>query len=650
MKIIKKIFNSVFTIVLIAIMTVMIMTCGLSAFDSSAVIIKTKSAFSGYLKKQFNQKNYEDAVEIINAYRTSFFSGTEREYFILFTSYLNTNRFRQLIDEYNSISEEFIAKKEFTDMLEAANAGLNQQIFMEKIEKIKNSYYKAESYYAARNYEEAKKLYRESLDILPSSNIYETTRSKERLKQIETDILNVKINNFKADISKSESPESLNAVLKKYFVELKNNNDSGAERIFFFEKLLEYFKTADLNKLNSDYDFYKNHLAPESKRRLLYALIKRFLEEGNNEYFDKHIEEIKKDGSASDSKEVKELLSLRKQNTLKSSIKIILITAIGVLLVLSFVFKKKIFYFILLFKTRYYESAGDNENLAGIYYSLLNLKPDDAITLKLLEILLEKKMLDEQAIGVYKRLENKKLLSFKTAVRILKTLIKNNLTEESRQLIITAKKQYASENEILELLLCELDLYSRTGDNEKKIITLEEMLRLKFDNSHLEQLAVLYCEKNNSKSAYLYLKQWLKQQPKSIEKIIEFTEKLAGKYENNTKFLDFLGVLYRKTGQIIKAIKIYEELLNKHKSKLPAYSALFDLYQKTEDSDKIISVSEEIIKLRTDNFEDKLFLSQMYFKIKKYDKAVELLAELILLDANSLRINLLLSDVAGHYA
>ncbi|MBP7654430.1 tetratricopeptide repeat protein [Candidatus Dependentiae bacterium] len=648
----KKISNTYKLLLFLILVFLFFELSSINSFSAdTGIVIRTKQSFLSLIHKKYKQKKYDEIIEIMNEYKNEYFSGSEQEYRILFESYLNTFKYQELIDEYNSMSEVFSKNKEFDGLLQEAKAGLKQQTYLAQVEKIKNIFYKAESFYSGGNLEEAEKLYRHSLEVLPSANIYEIGRSRERLKQIESDILKRKINLLKEEADNSTDNEKLGNILQIYYKEyrLRYKNINSTETKYFFDKLIEYLKNINIDELNKNYDLYQKYLTGEEQIGIKIIVAERFLAKGKTNDSGKYIEDLKKQMKPND-KKLNQLISKHNSSLIWKTIKIIFSSLIIIITLLLIIFRKKTVYYILLLKMKYFESSEDTDNLIKIYRSISNYKKNDNIIGKLLRLSLNKKTSEHEIISIYEKLNDLNELNIEQIIQILKILIKNNKVSESKELVKFAKKNYQNENNLFDILTCEFEIFTILNDSEHKIKILEELLKIKFESDYVKQAILIYCSKKEFKNAYKFLRIWLKHQPNMIKKIIEFVEKILEKYDNNVKLFDFLGILYRKIGETDKAIDIYEKLLEKHKSKLPVYSVLFDLYQKKNDMEKSIIAGEEVVKMRIDNFEDKIVLSQLYYKTGKIENAVELLAELILHDANNLRVNNLLTNIANYYS
>ena len=628
----KTILNKLFCSGVIIVVAILILSKIPAAADKFQLVNKNDPADRlKFIKSAVKLKNDTTVLEFYEENKELEFSPAEIKLIA------KTIKEKLSVETSAIFIEEQNKKNELTEELKQILEEYKSEIYSKRFERMRVLFFNAESYFNAENYEKAAELYSEAIGMYSNSTGFEITKSKERLEQILKKTNEKKINELKKTVEKenADTKEIITAYYSFYhdFYKIASEKDkNNFDNSLFF--LLEKYKNS-----KDALDIY-NAISPyidlKLKKKILRELCIKFLSKDEDENYIKYFAEFSKISDKGDT----EITMLEKQFLNKKIyfyLKIILVLLIAALLAVAFIFKKKLYYRYLKIKIRYSETTGGRFELYEMYQKMLEIKFDEEIQLKYLKLSFELKKSDNAILSIFYKISDLSKLDYQLLFDIIKLQYKTGKYDEVFQTIKKAKQLYKDIDRQIDLLKFEFTSYLGVDRRLNAINTGAEIFKIKFEPQIIRDYIDLICVQGDFSHAFTYLRLWLNTQQNAIRKIAEFTESLIKKYPEQIKFYDFIGIVYRKLGDIDKAIAVYEMLEEKHQMKLPVYSALYDLYSKKKDLQNSIRALNKIVMIREDNKEDKYNLALLYYEANDYEQTVRLMTELLIKDQNHLR-------------
>ncbi len=553
---------------------------------------------------------------------------------------VNLLKKKQMLEKAISFIDSRIVNKKITDEVRQIYEEMKTEIGIIKFSKMRDFFYKAESYFNAGDYIGAETLYIQALEIIDMPSVRESILSKKRLEEIKQKNIDKKIAILKKTFFSENSTLSEKIETVKIFYKLFYLSSLIKDRQFFENEVIKIFESIEIEKIKNTYSELNINANNELKKKMLGIVCGRMLDGGDDKNFQFYFNEWSAISGVNDT----DVIALKKKYTeihskrqyffiIKLISGIIILSCIAIVII----FRKKLIYRYLTLKLKYLETTGERFQVYELYGRLLELSYNDEFAVKQLKLAFDIKKDDQTIFRLFKVIENKSKIDYSMLLSILKLLQKNGDYAQLFEILAVVKSIHRTGEHYLELLKFEFTTHLSNGNKLNAINTAAEIFKIKFESQIIREYINLLCQQNDFNQVFKYLKNWLNVQQNAIRKIAEFTEGVIKKYPDEIKLYDFIGVVYRKLGETEKAIGIYEYLEEKHNMKLPVYSALYDLYMKKNDVRNAIRALNKIVVMREDNSEDKYNLAMLYYEVKEYEQSVRLLTELLIKDANHIR-------------
>lgn len=636
----KIIFNTkTIKIIFVFFFFICIINTGLFSEDYSELGKADQLTRLKFLKKNLKLKNDTAVIEF---YQQNTSLGYSIQEIKIISKTIKENL---SLENATAFVEEQLLKNETNEELKQLLNEYKEEAEAKKFEKMRIVFLNAESLFNAGQYEKARQLYESVIEMSGNSSIFEATKTKERLTQIKKKLIENKISRLRLQIENDE--QGGNQAYYTFFKDFAKDAQDNDKK--FFESNL--IKSFEINKIDENLNLYNSVnsiIELPLKKKSLHIICLKYLDAGDDVNFNKYFSELTKISSSTDT-EAAEISKKYSDKKMLFYLKIFILFVIVLLGAATYFFRKKIIYKYLKIKTRYCESTGERFELFDLYIKLLEYEFDEEIQIKLLKLSFELKKSENYALSLFSKIFSLDKLDYSLLFDIIKLQYKNGKIDELFKTLKKAKELHKDIDLQMELLKFEFTSYLGLDRRLNAIGIGAEIFKLRFEPQIIRDYIELLCAQGEFSNAFTYLKLWLNTQQNAIRKIAEFTETLIKKYPEQIKFYDFIGIVYRKLGDIDKAIEVYEMLEEKHQNKLPVYSALHELYSKKKDLYNSIRALSKIVMIREDNKEDKYNLGLLYYEAKEYDQTVKLMTELLIKDQNHLRAIDLLKIIGYSY-